>query len=311
MSQPSEHPAELAAGESTVRVSWLLILGAVAIGAALLIGYFGVLSRLIAIWSNKPDYSHGFVVPLVSAAYLWLRREMIVKSFRKDLPVSAVVCGVSVLALAGITRVIGILGRALPVEAFSLLLVAAGLTLLLCGFPVFFRVLPACLFLIFMVPLPGGLSSQLRGRLQVVATKISVFSLQTMGVPALSRGNVIVLPDAEVGVAEACSGIRMLVAFAALVTAAVMFLGRSLFDNVILLLSIVPIALIVNAWRVVVVSLATQYAPEWSDTVHDAAGLAMMLLAAAILWGLLKFLDALFSDPESSSNLASEKVATA
>ena len=112
----------------------------------------------------------------------------------------------------------------------------------------------------------------------------------------------MVLPDAEVGVAEACSGLRMLVAFAALVTAAVMFLGRSLLDNVILLLSIVPIALIVNAWRVVMVSLATQYAPDWSDMVHDVTGLAMMLLAAAILWGVLKFLDALFIQPESTSN---------
>ncbi|MFK8110870.1 MAG: archaeosortase/exosortase family protein, partial [Rubripirellula sp.] len=81
--------------------------------------------------------------------------------------------------------------------------------------------------------------------------------------------------------------------------AAMMFLKRSWIDNTVLALSIVPIALIVNAWRVVTVSLATQYAPQHADTVHDAAGLIMMLLAMAILWAVLKFLDALFSDPNA------------
>ena len=87
MPRPSEQSAAVAAGNPGRGVAWPLVAWAVSIAAALLLGYSGVLSRLITIWSNKPDYSHGFVVPLVSAAYLWLRRESIVEAFRNDVPV--------------------------------------------------------------------------------------------------------------------------------------------------------------------------------------------------------------------------------
>ncbi len=264
-----------------------------------LIGYWGVLMRLGTIWWNKDDYSHGFFVPAVTAVYFWLRRESILESFGKPQSMAVVVAGIALLVLAMVTRAVGILGRALPVEAVSLIPLLGGIVLILYGKANFFRLLPGILFLILMFPIPGGVIGPLRGELQSIATKVSVFSLQTMGVPALARGNVIALPDAEVGVAEACSGLRMLISFTALVVGFTMFIQRTKTEKTILLVSIIPIAIIVNAWRVVMVSLATQYAPDWADAVHDAAGLGMMLLALAILGALLKFLDILFIDPDS------------
>ena len=43
--------------------------------------------------------------------------------------------------------------------------------------------------------------------------------MQTLGRPALAEGNVILLNDVELGIVEACSGLRMLVVFFALSTA--------------------------------------------------------------------------------------------
>jgi exosortase len=265
----------------------------VAIAVAIGIAYADVFARLGRIWWNKDDYSHGFAVPIVVLVYLWIRRAAIRDGFEANHSLGSVVAGLGLIGMAVGLRVAGILGRALPVEAISLLPLAAGVLLLLCGTKVLWRALPAIAFLIFMIPLPGQISGPVRQNLQSVATNVSVFSLQTMGVPAVSRGNVIALPDAEVGVAEACSGLRMLYAFAALTVGITFFLERSLIEKSILLLAIVPIAVIMNAWRVVMVSLASQYSPEWSDRVHDVAGWGMMILALGLIFALLKFLGAL------------------
>ena len=72
--------------------------------------------------------------------------------------------------------------------------------------------MPAVLYLVFMVPLPGFLGRAMSQSLQSIATQSSVFSLQLLGVPAVAQGNVIHLSDQTLGVAEACSGLRMLYA---------------------------------------------------------------------------------------------------
>lgn len=280
-------------------------LGAISlIGLLLLVAYWDVFARIVPIWWSKSDYSHGFLVPVVSAAYLYVNRGILIESIFTSSTLTAVIAG-SCLMVSGFALLwVGILGRALPVEGASLVVVLLGLLLMLAGWRATLRLWPACLFLLLMLPIPGGLLSSVKFQLQTVATAASVFSLQTMGLPAISRGNVIVLPSAEIGVAEACSGLRMIVAFTALVAAATMFIERARVEKLILLAAILPIAVIVNAWRVVVVSVVTHLRPSLADVVHDLAGMLMMVLALAFLWLLLKFMDALFETPDESSRPA-------
>lgn len=277
-------------------------LGAISlIGLLLLVAYWDVFARIVPIWWSKSDYSHGFLVPVVSAAYLYVNRGILIESIFTSSTLTAVIAG-SCLMVSGFALLwVGILGRALPVEGASLVVVLLGLLLMLAGWRATLRLWPACLFLLLMLPIPGGLLSSVKFQLQTVATAASVFSLQTMGLPAISRGNVIVLPSAEIGVAEACSGLRMIVAFTALVAAATMFIERARVEKLILLAAILPIAVIVNAWRVVVVSVVTHLRPSLADVVHDLAGMLMMVLALAFLWLLLKFMDALFETPDELS----------
>ena len=70
-----------------------------------------------------------------------------------------------------------------------------------------------------MLPLPGRFPEMLASTLQSLATLASTNVLQTLGFPAQSEGNVIILSQVELGVVEACSGIRMLVVFCAISTA--------------------------------------------------------------------------------------------
>src|SRR5262249_8395944 len=129
---------------------------------------------------------------------------------------------------------------------------AAGIVLLFGGRAAWRWAWPAVLFLCFMIPLPYRVANALSGPLQWLATITSTFIMQVLGLPALAEGNVILLNDHQIGIAEACSGLRMLVVFFALSTAVVLVIQRHWIDKTIIMLSAIPIALISNIIRVTV-----------------------------------------------------------
>lgn len=267
----------------------------------LLVAFRSALTGLFELWWSTPDYGHGFFVPIAAAFFVYKSRKRWRPKWDRELPLSAILSGVVLLLVSFGALIFGILSQVLSIQGLATILSATAIAVILCGWGVLRVAWPAILFLLLMLPVPRSLLNPLRSELQSIATTASVFSLQTLGLPAVSRGNVIILPNAEVGVAEACSGLRMLVAFASLVCGMVMFFQRTKFETAILLASIVPITVIVNAWRVVVVAVATHYRPSIADTVHDIAGLAMMLLAMFLLWLLIQFLDQLFTPSDAAS----------
>ena len=80
---------------------------------------------------------------------------------------------------------------------------------------------PSIGFLVFMVPLPAFVSVMLSRPLQLIATRCSLYALQTLGIPAIvhsGQGNVIHLPPPcePLEVERACSGLSMLTLFFAI-----------------------------------------------------------------------------------------------
>jgi exosortase len=155
-------------------------------------------------------------------------------------------------------------------------------------------------FLIFMFPLPDEATRYLLGPLQMVATMLSTFALQTLGLEAYREGNQIILGDMHLGVVDACSGLRMLTIFCALAVALVMVGKRTWWENVFILASAIPIALLVNSIRITITGLLFQVADsEFAERVfHDWAGLVMMPMAMALLYLEQQLLSSIFI-PES------------
>lgn len=309
--ETSKSTGERSAVDSSAAGAWLAdpstILGL--LSALLVVAYGGVFWQAAQSWSHNPDYSHGFLVPLVAGYFIWQRRDRLAESFAGSQGLGVIVVGIALIVVALGMRAIGMYTRVLALELLSLVPLLVGLTILFCGYRSAVSLAPAFLFLLFMIPLPGAVMNPVREKLQSTATQISVFGLQTAGVPVMSRGNVIVLPDTEVGVEEACSGLRILVSFAAVVVAVTMFIDRGWIEKSVLLLSILPLALLINAGRIVLVAAAQQYQPGWADRIHDIAGATMMVVAVGCLWGLIKFMDLLFDSAESSTWSASVRPA--
>jgi exosortase len=242
-------------------------------------------------WSTEPQYSHGYLVPLFAAVLLWLKRD--------DLDTGELApnwWGFALLLGSIALRLCGAHFYVDSLDAISILPCLAGLVLLFGGAPLFKWSWPAIVFLLFMVPLPFRVETALQYPLRRIGTESSVYVMQTIGFPALAEGNVIILNESRIGVAEACSGLRMLMIFFALTTAVAMISRRPLWERTLVVFSAFPIALIANVARITITGML--YWLEYSELAeivfHDVAGWLMMPLALFLLWAEFWVLSRLF-----------------
>ena len=272
--------------------------GRLAIGAALAIALFwsyaSSLGMLVYRWWNEPDYVYGFLVVPFAVGLLWMRRDMAPRHSRGSL------WGLAFLGLMALMRFASAYLQYQLIDPVSLVPCLAGLTLLTLGWAGLRWAWPAILYLVFMVPLPGFLASLMSQPLQMIGATTSTYFLQTLGIPAVARGTVIGLSHSDLGVEEACSGLRMLMLFLAVCTAAALVMHRDPWQRVILVISAAPIAVIANVLRITITGVLYETSgPEWAEMVfHDLAGWLMMPLAVVLSWLEMGLLAMLFRPAE-------------
>ncbi len=268
----------------------------VLLGSALAWAYWPVLVGLVRKWSQDPQYSHGYLVPVFSLALLALRRR------RAQVSLQAHWGGAVLLGLAAGLRLASAYVYFEWLDAVSLLVALAGAAVLLGGAGAWRWSWPAIVFLLFMLPLPFQLEIALAHPLQRVATQASTYCLQLLGLPALAQGNVILMDDLKIGVLEACNGLGMLLTFFALSTAVALVSRRPRTDRLVLVASAIPIALAMNILRITATGVLHRTVGSRVANVvfHDLAGWLMMPLALGLMWLELLLLDHLFLRPEAT-----------
>jgi exosortase len=255
--------------------SWVLL----AVPCAWL--YAPVVSKLVHDWSRDENYSHGFLIVPLAAWFAWQQRARL----------SAAAARPSVLGLVVICAALGLvivgrLGAELFLTRISLLLMVAGAILFLHGWH-HLRVLTfPLLFLLLMVPLPAIVFNQIAFPLQLLASRVGTAGIQACAVPVLREGNVIVLADTSLEVAEACSGIRSLVSLLTLSILYGYFTDPRPWMRTLIALSTIPIAIAANAARVTGTGvLAHYYGPEAaSGFFHTFSGWLVFVVAFVLLF---------------------------
>jgi exosortase/archaeosortase family protein len=128
-----------------------------------------------------------------------------------------------------------------------------------------------------------------------MATMVSTYAIQTLGIDAIREGNQIVVGEMHLGVVDACSGLRMLTIFVALSVAIVMLGDLEWYEGLVILASAIPIALAVNAIRITLTGVMYTIDPAIAEKIfHDWAGYFMMPLALGMLYLLQRLLSKLF-----------------
>ena len=242
--------------------------------------YLPVLQDLVEQWLSDPNYSHGFVVPLIAGYLVWERREALRRAADGGSAWGYVllVAGVGLL-LVGEAATFGYAARV------SLLVVIVGLILFLRGTEALRILTFPVAYLLFMIPPPAIIMNQIAFPLQLMAARLATASLDALGVPVFREGNVISLAPVQLEVTEACSGIRSLVALLALGVIFAYLTQRAWGPRVILALSTVPIALVTNAARITLTGLLVEaFGPAAGiGFYHEFSGLVIFGLAFVLL----------------------------
>lgn len=263
--------------------------------------YWSVLVKLWTIWSNEPDYSHGFLVPLFTAALIYMNRDRAPR-FR---PAPSWL-GIGLLVVAGAMLIAGDLLFVDSMLGWSLVLWIMGSFWTLAGTKWIKWSAKYLAFLIFMVPLPFRLETALSLPLQRIATNVSTWMLQTLTLPAIAEGNTIYIDEIHLNVVEACSGLRMCMSITAMAFAFILLYRRPLWSRVAMLSALAPIAIISNASRITINGLLLYYRPEnaseqYHQMAHDFSGYGMIPTAGLLFFLLISYLDKLFVEVQPVS----------
>lgn len=143
---------------------------------------------------------------------------------------------------------------------------------------------------------PALVHSLINIPLQRLATTGSVFLLQALRISVRQEGNVVVLGDnIPMAVAEACSGLRMLMAFVIIGAFIAFMIKRPRWQKAVVLASSIPVAVVCNILRIVVTAvLMLHVGRELGETFfHDLAGYFMTAVAVLLLFGEISLMDRL------------------
>jgi exosortase len=249
--------------------------------------YWSILVHLVGQWWNSPDFSHGFFVPLFSGYVVWQERRKLAA-----IPVRPSWAGLPIVAVAMFTLIVGQLGAELFLSRFSLLILLAGLIVLFGGWRYFRALFFPWAFLFLMIPIPVIVFNQIAFPLQLFASQVASTILPLFRVPVLREGNVINLASMQLEVAEACSGIRSLMALIALSIVYGYIMEKRLWVRWALALASVPVAIAANNVRIIGTGLLAHY---WNPEVaegyyHTSWGLLTWIVSLIMLWGLHRLL---------------------
>jgi exosortase len=162
-------------------------------------------------------------------------------------------------------------------------------------------------FLVFAVPLPARYYVSLTMPMRHLAANVAAVLLSLVrGLEATANGVVIDVVynghrlEPPLNVAEACSGMRLLMAFLALGVAMAYLHYRPVWQRLVLLGSTIPIAILCNIVRVTATGFIYILAdPEYAQGIyHNILGLAMLPLAFGMYGFLAWFMSSLFVEED-------------
>ena len=262
---------------------------AMRIAPAILAGGAGaIVWALVRFWGANPEYVDRFLILAASGWIAWQSRsELLALECRPArigyvpllFGVLAFPVGWFLLAQVGPKPVVlwWLAASWLSASVGYILIAGGWLHLRLLSFPLG--------FLLFALPIPNRILVPLQFGLQSVTTAASAAALPILGVPVERNGFVLSLPNGDLGVAEACSGVRSVTALTAIAAFVAWWRGFGFLRGLVLVILSVPVIASVNAVRVILSGLLQEHVGaeyvrgEW----HEALGVAMVLLGLLLI----------------------------
>lgn len=247
---------------------------------------------------SPEDWGHAYLVPIISGAFAWKYRHAILNTPLVNFwPGFALLFGgISVYCffLFGYPNHM--------FQGFATLVALTGLVLLVGG-PKFLGLLAFPIaYLALGVTISEQVMNGLTFQLKIMASQASAVTLSIIGIDNTVAGNMLTVftksgDEIPLNVAEACSGMRMVIAFIALAVAVAFFGLRHWWQRIAVICLAIPVALGMNVARVVVLAIASMYDPELSrGEAHTLIGTLLLIPAFFLFMGSVWVLDRMVSD---------------
>lgn len=254
------------------------ILGSIA--ALLMLAVFREgLVELVRRWSAQEEYSHGFLIPLVTAWLLWTRRDALIASISRS-----AWSGPALMLMAGLLHTLSQLSAILILSQLAFLIALLGMALAVGGVPLLRVCFIPIAFLIFAIPLPYFINAGVSLELQLLSSRLGVAFIKFFAVPVYLEGNVIDLGTYKLQVVEACSGLRYLFPLLSLSFLAAYLFRAPIWQRAIVLLSSIPITIAMNGLRIGVIGVTVdRWGPLLAEGVLHIFEGWMIFAASALL----------------------------
>lgn len=301
---------------STPAARGSLVVAALLIAAGVAVACWGWWREAIAVWQTDPNYSHGWLVPPLSAWFTWRAWRRVGPPIRRHVSSRETILGTLEVILGLALAVAGWFVGVLLVSVVALICVLRGLLLALGGREVNHAYGFAAVVLIFMAPLPMAIQQALAVHLQDIVATLSTLVFRATDVPVFREGHLIHLPGYTMQIGAACSGLRQVMGFVALGFVASQLVELRPWGKAVLIAATVPVAVAANCLRVVLTGWILMLAgPRWADGVfHTLEGLATVgvgtALMAALAW-LLVTLDRRRGRTLTTPGTSLERIVTA
>ncbi|HVX84073.1 MAG TPA: exosortase/archaeosortase family protein [Phycisphaerae bacterium] len=283
------------------RGAWL---GLAAVFVGMVAAYHVELVNLVTQWATDEGWSHGFVVPVLAGVFAWWRRDLLLKLRPKG-----TVLGLVLVLMGVVGHVLFRAGGVVHMSYLSMMVVLYGVVLWALGWDYLKILWMPISYLVFAMVPPSTLYVKATTPLQTVAAELSVRMMPLFGGEAFRMGTTIKVHHgggwAMLNVEDACSGMRMLVAFFALAVALAYTTSRPMWQKVTLAAAALPIAILCNALRVTLTGvIGTSYGMQYTKgTPHALLGLAMLIPALGLQLGVAWVLDKMFVEVPSAAGV--------
>jgi exosortase A len=280
----------LAASQATGGLWACAALGLALVSATAAFLHRDAITAAAATWTNSATYGYGMLVPPVVAFLLWRQRAALRQTSPRPWPWGLVLVGSAAL-LASLGRAVS----ALVVEQLAFVAILQAATLTIVG-PRVFRLLAFPLFYLSLaVPVGDGLIAPL----QQFTARFAVGLLDLIGVPARLDGLFIHILSATFQVAEACAGLRFLLASLAVGLLLSYLFFRSSWHRLLFVALSIALPIVGNALRAAGVVLVAHLSDSRFAVAvdHLTYGYAFTAVLLACLVGLA----AMFGSPRPAT----------
>jgi len=292
-------------GPNAARTSWRELgvhnyVKMLIIGGLFVYLFHNEIENLVRRWLTDSSWSHGFLIPLFSLYFINQRKSEILNLQTKPsyLGLFFLICGI----LFYIFNIVSPSGYGY-FRSMSAIAALGAVVLFLGGWRLIKYTWLPIAFLVFAVPLPLRYYVKLTMPMRHLAAKVAAVLLNLVSQMEATASGVVIdviykgqRLEPPLNVAEACSGMRLLMAFLALGVAMAYLHYRPIWQRIVLLATTIPIAIFCNIIRVTVTGfIYVLIHPKYTQGIyHDVLGLGMLPLAFGLYGFLAWFMSSLF-----------------